>query len=158
MRRGFTLIELLIVIAIIGILAAGIISIINPMAQFQKANDAKRKSDLSQIQRALETYYQDHGFYPAAVSFMIMNTNGDGPANWGTAQWTPYMSTLPIDPSSSKKNYVYNSTPNGQAYCIYASLDREVQITNPGTCFPSGASCGTGYSCNYGISSPNVSP
>ena len=32
--------------------------------QFKKADDTKRKSDLAQIQRALEAYYQDFGMYP----------------------------------------------------------------------------------------------
>lgn len=159
LKRGFTLIELLIVVAIIGILSAGLINIINPVAQLQKAKDAQRKTDLNQIKKALEAYYQDNGHYPAAVYFMIESTGDDrSAAIWGTDQWAPYMSTLPMDPSSPKKNYVYNSIPDGQTYCIYASLDREVQITSFGSCFPSGASCGTGATCNYGVSSPNVSP
>lgn len=51
---GFTLVELLIVIAIIGLLASGLMMILNPVAQIQKANDARRKSDLGQVQKALE--------------------------------------------------------------------------------------------------------
>src|SRR3989344_9025611 len=153
-KRGFTLIELLIVIAVIGILAGGITSIVNPVAQFQKARDAQRKTDFSQIQKAFETFYQDNGKYPNAENNKIKGLNGNA-VDWG-AEWLPYMGALPKDPSSSK-NYVYNSTSNGQTYCIYASLDREVAITSPGICFPSGATCGAGAGvvCNYGVSSPN---
>lgn len=170
---GFTLVELLIVIAVIGILAGGIISLVNPVAQFQKANDSRRKADLAQIQKAFETFYQDNGKYPDSsrandsceggsnpCPYRIKGIDANNPIrNWGQS-WLPYMGTLPKDPSSSKK-YVYNSTSNGQTYCIYASLDREVTITNFGSCFPSGATCGTGsgvVACNYGVSSPNVSP
>lgn len=162
-KKGFTLIELTIVIAIIGVMAAGIISIVNPLAQLQKANDAERKSDLSQIQKALETFYQDNGKYPDTISFKIKNTNNGNAAEWGTDQWAPYMKVLPKDPSSVK-NYIYYSTVDGQTYYLYASLDRgagDAQACNGGnvcTNLPSGSSCGTGVICNYGVSTPNVSP
>lgn len=158
-KEGFTLIELLIVIAVIGILAAGVTALVNPVAQFQKANDSRRKSDLSQIQRAFETFYQDNGKYPAYSTtepiYRIVGLDGSA-VNWGLP-WTPYMGTLPKDPSSSKK-YVYYSTANGQTYYIYASLDREVNVLSH---FPSDANCSSGavvIECNYGVSSPNVSP
>lgn len=166
---GFTLVELLIVIAVIGILAGGIISIVNPVAQFQKAQDSRRKSDLSQIQKAFETFYQDNGKYPDAIDYKIKSLSDNNADNnaveWG-GPWLPYMGTLPKDPSSSK-NYVYYSpvTSNGQTYYIYASLDREGN--DPQACHldgtrcdnaPVAASCGAGAVCNYGISSPNVSP
>src|SRR5258708_13026190 len=61
---GFTLVELLTVVGIVGILLVAAILILNPVAQFQKANDAKRKSDLTQIQKALETYFNDYEKYP----------------------------------------------------------------------------------------------
>lgn len=47
--KGFTLIELLIVIAIIGILAAGITIAINPAQKINAAKNARVKSDLAQI-------------------------------------------------------------------------------------------------------------
>ncbi len=160
---GFTLIEVLVTLALIGVMATGIIVMVNPLAQIQKAKDTNRKSDLSQIQKALETYYQDIGKYPSStVDYKIKGLDGNSVV-WGSS-WQPYMATLPKDPSSSK-NYVYNSTsPDGQTYYIYASLDRganDSQACNGGAkCngVPSGAGCGTGATCNYGVSSLNVSP
>src|SRR3989344_1712300 len=61
---GFTLIELIIVIALISIFIAGAIAVLDPLAQIQKANDARRKSDLTQIQKALESHYDDFQKYP----------------------------------------------------------------------------------------------
>ena len=161
-QKGFPLIKLLIVIAVIGVLAVGAITIINPLSQIQKAQDARRKSDLSQIQKAIEQYYQNIGSYPpyfAASDYRIKGLDGNA-VNWGDS-WLPYISTMPSDPSSSK-NYVYFST--GQTYYIYATLDRganDSQVCNGGAAcssLPVGASCGVGTVCNYGVSSPNVSP
>ena len=59
--RIFTLIELLVVVAIVGILASGLMAVINPAARIGQARDAQRKSDLHQIQTALEAYYNDNG-------------------------------------------------------------------------------------------------
>jgi len=162
--RGFTLIELLIVIGIIGVLAAGTIVLLNPLAQIQKAHDAQRKSDFSEIQKALEMYYQDYNSYPPSSSdfkIKIPDTTGDGTiVNWGSS-WAPFMSTLPSDPSSTQ-NYVYFS--DGQAYRLYASLERGANDPqtcnggNPCASLPTGATCGgAGIVCNYGTSSPNVS-
>lgn len=60
--RGFTLIELLVVIAIIGILAALIIP--SAISSQQRARDAKRKSNIAQIAKAIERYSIDYGKYP----------------------------------------------------------------------------------------------
>jgi len=150
-NKGFTLLEMIIVIGILGILAVGAIVALNPLAQFEKANDARRKSDLAQIQRALETYYQDHNQYPTNTdSYQI-----DG-VPWGSS-WQPYMNVLPEDPTSSK-HYAYYS-PDGQSYYIYASLDRVDTSDQCQGSAPCGSTtvCGGGK-CNYGVSSPNVTP
>lgn len=168
---GFTLVELLITIVIIGILVSGLILIIDPATQLQKNRDAQRKSDLAQIQKAFETFHQDNGKYPnaEAESNKIKGLDGNV-VDWG-ATWLPYMSILPKDPSSPSKNYVYYSHPdsNGQTYYIYASLDRGGN--DPHACTGSNNACSgppigsninmqnaCGGVCNYGVSSPNVSP
>lgn len=146
-------------------MATGIIVAVNPLAQFQKARDAKRKSDLSQIQKAFETYYQDNGKYPSSSSDYKVKGLDGGTIQWGSP-WQPYMNVLPKDPSSSK-NYVYYSiSQDGQTYYVYASLDRGGN--DPQACFSTGAACSSavsngvgaqcGGNCNYGVSSPNVSP
>lgn len=161
---GFTLIELIIVTAIIALIATASIAVLNPFSQFQKARDSRIKSDLSQIQKALETYYEDNGKYSANASscaYGISGNNSDGNdcIEWGKS-WQPYMNIVPQD-STSSHTYVYYS-PNGQTYYLYANLGRgaaDPQVCNDGNvCInvPSGASCGG--SCNFGVSSPNVSP
>jgi general secretion pathway protein G len=165
--RGFTLIELLVVLGILGILAAALLVTINPVAQLQKGNDARRKSDLESTQRALELYYQDNGSYPPSSSSYTITNSGIS-VNWGSS-WQPYIATLPKDPSSTDA-YVYYSPPssNGQSYYLYASLQRganDPDVCNGGSAcksiqagggFPAATACGA--TCNYGVSSTNVSP
>ena len=164
--RGFTLIEIIIAIALFSIFIAGAINILDPAAQLQKANDARRKSDLSQIQKALETYYNDFAKYPpSSPSYKIMFPDNTE-LSWG-GQFGSYMVELPKD-SKSSQSYIYFST--GQAYYLYASLERknkDSQVCNPDgnsatddkcTNSPASASCGSGVVCNFGVSSPNVNP
>jgi len=61
-KRGFTLIELLVVIAIIGLLSS--IILVSLQGVRAKARDARRLSDMKQIQLALELYYDSNGSYP----------------------------------------------------------------------------------------------
>ena len=164
---GFTLLELLITISVLAIVIAGAVIVLDPISALEKANDARRKSDLSQIQRALEQFYQDHRKYPSNTSEYkikdISNPDPDVGIGWGNP-WLPYMGTLPKDPNDSK-SYVYTRS-DLNTYLLYASLDRggnDAQACNPdGTACPSapttGEPCGTGEVCNYGVSSPNVSP
>lgn len=164
-KDGFTLVELLVVIGIIGILVAAALLVLNPIAQFQKANDAKRKGDLAQIQRALEIYYHDLGKYPQSSSDYKIIYNGNT-ASWGSNLFMPYMTTLPQDPTPAR-TYVYFSTPanNPQSYYLYASLERDndPQLCNKGSACSSLANNGVsstacGFICNFGVSSSNVSP
>lgn len=59
-KNGFTLIELLVVITVLGILAAGILIIINPLEQFAKTRDVERINMLSQLSRAFVAYMVSH--------------------------------------------------------------------------------------------------
>ena len=52
-EQGFTLIELLIVIVIIGILSGVLLSVINPAAQRDRANQTVMKSNLDKIRMAI---------------------------------------------------------------------------------------------------------
>lgn len=163
---GFTLVELLTVIGVIGIILTAVLLILDPVAQVQKANDAKRKADLSQVQKALETYFQDNGKYPPVSSssplYRMVRLDGTT-ADWGQ-QFTPYMSTLPKDPISTR-NYAYYTNSSRQSYYLYAALERnnDRQFCNGGNpCtslisngIPSNACGGT---CNYGVSSTNTNP
>ncbi|MFZ2835796.1 MAG: prepilin-type N-terminal cleavage/methylation domain-containing protein [Candidatus Saccharimonadales bacterium] len=74
--NGFTIVELLIVIVIIGILAA--ITIVAYNGIQNRARDAQRKSDLSQIAKALQMYKLDNGSYPSISSGCASGSSGNG--------------------------------------------------------------------------------
>lgn len=65
-NKGFTLIELLVVIAIIGILSSVVLASLNSARE--KSRDAKRVSDIKQLQLALELYFDTNGEYPALLT------------------------------------------------------------------------------------------
>ncbi len=120
---GFTLLELLVVIGVIGTLSVVLILLINPLGQLQKAHDSKRKTDLKQIQIALELYRNTHGHYPPMNNqYEIKDEDANKVIPWGSP-WPPYINILPIE--SSERKYVYYST--GSQYALYASLERGSQ-------------------------------
>ena len=68
-RSGFTLIELLVVIAIIGVLASIVLASLNNARR--KSRDARRVTDVKQLQLALELYFDSVGQYPATLSLVV---------------------------------------------------------------------------------------
>ncbi len=138
-------------------MASVVIAVLDPLEQFKKSSDARRKSDLAQVQRALEVYYNDFNEYPGSFNGKIStDSTANGVVDWGQT-WKPYMDVLPTDP---KRNYSYGYYSTGQSYALYASLERgtrDPQVCDVQPCTNStGISCGG--ECNYGVSSPNISP
>ena len=111
-QRGFTLIELLVVIAIIGLLSTLAVVALNNARQ--KSRDARRVSDIKQIQTALELNYNDANSYPATL------TMGTDPIAFGG---TTYMAITPSNPtpadgSCGSSVYVYATTDANSTYNI----------------------------------------
>ena len=122
--RGFTLIELLIVIAIIGVLASIILASVSSARQ--KSRDARRLTDIKQIQNALELYYDSQvSEYPLA-STTCDDTYANGLEELVTGGFIP---TVPRDPlpnaGGTLKCYFYttNDTSPRKAYHLGAMLE-----------------------------------
>ncbi len=135
--RGFTLIELLVVIAIIGILSSVVLASLNSARV--KARDARRMSDLEQLQTALELYYSTNGHFPND------GVSGTYAGCWqGTGNWIPdganyawssgYIGKQPQDPAdiccwpegncgSAGQPGTYEYWSNGSKYLIAARLE-----------------------------------
>jgi len=126
-NKGFTLIELLVVIAIIGILSSVVLASLNSARQ--KARDAKRLSNLTQIRTALEMYYNDNGQYPKpgwGWRSECSAWGGLAPDQVVPGLIPAYMPSFPADPSMNKvvstSCYLYLS--NGTDYAL---LDHNIQ-------------------------------
>jgi prepilin-type N-terminal cleavage/methylation domain-containing protein len=126
-NQGFTLVELLVVIGVLGVLVAGILIAVNPAQQLAKARDAQRKSDLRNIQEALNRYQAVNGSYPTATNW-VFSKNAD--------PWIPgldqSMKNIPKDPVNNINNpwvegrhtYAYRSH-NGLHYNLVAQLEND---------------------------------
>jgi len=123
-QKGFTLVELLVVIAIIGLLATlSVIALNNARA---KSRDAKRISDIKQIQTALELYFNDVNQYPTSLGSTIAT---------GTPT-TTYMQVVPTPPTppSTITQYTYLGTNTGTpTYTIQYVLEGAMGSINAGT-------------------------
>jgi len=145
-KTGFTLIELLVVIAILGILAT--IGLGSFQSSQMKGRDAQRKSDLGQIQRALEMYYNDKGRYPDKIP-----SSGE---EWADRGGALYMKSVPGDPRGG--DYCYETDLGvGTFYKLYAKLenikDPAIEKTGCANCL---CSCGGQAGYCYKITSPNA--
>ena len=104
-QKGFTLIELLVVIAIIGMLSSVVLASLNSARE--KSRDARRLSDVRQLQTALELYFDSVSppEYPDALSSLV---SGD------------YIPQVPTDPRTGA-DYYYDNVTNGDAECAVAT-------------------------------------
>lgn len=117
-ERGFTLVEIIFVGAIVAILASLIFA--NLGEAKKKPRDAKRMSDLGQIQLALRMYKDVEETYPPALN--------DGPIGVGGAIDTVLQSYLPtifkdsMQDSDANYGYFYDSSYD----CTIAGPNKKV--------------------------------
>ncbi len=165
LRRGFTLIELLIVISIMGILAAVLLA--NMANSAKLGRDAERKSNLRNLQNAIEAYKHTYGRYPEvgcgvnpadyefAHESNCVNYIEGASINGSVKAFVPkFIDRLPHDPSlGSNQGYSYITNPEGTVYKIMAMNTVEadtLDYTSPfkscdigyggGSTYPNGAS------------------
>jgi len=119
-KRGFTLLELLVVISILSILIT--LGLSSFSTSQKKGRDAKRKSDLKEIQQALEQYYSVCGYqYPLPSGTFFTSINCVSPS-------LSIMPTIPSDPRATP--YFCGPTPAAEnctasSYTICALLESE---------------------------------
>lgn len=96
--RGFTLIELLIVIAVLGILAAATLAVLDPIDKIRAGNDSKVMSDIVGIAKAAEAYaVANDGTYPTGTGDLV--TSGD-------------LRSVPKPPGGYGANYTWSGGGN----------------------------------------------
>lgn len=114
-KKGFTLLELLTVIAIVGMLS--VMGFSNVSRQTKKSYDAKRKTDIHELQVALESYFTDNQKYPVSLPAKgLPLASPDGQ--------TIYLNRMPADPLA-RDPYLYTywatpaATPETYIICAY---------------------------------------
>ena len=152
-NKGFTLIELLIVIAIIGILAAAVVLVLNPGQIFAQARDSQRISDMATVNNAINIWLGDNstttwsqtwnctsGTIPpggtgtcTTVTSRAVNGGGWVPINFTLISSGSPLSVLPMDPSNGSTctsgqtpnvcMYSYHSSSTFGQYKLYANLE-----------------------------------
>jgi len=129
---GFTLIELLVVVAIIGLLSSIILSSLNSVRT--KARDARRITDLNEIRKAVEFFYNDYGKYPQLsgggtwldiynrLKRCLESTNSTD-CNMTVTSGVSYIPRVPQDPLGDTRTYYYYHCSSGQRYRLRAALE-----------------------------------
>jgi prepilin-type N-terminal cleavage/methylation domain-containing protein len=122
--NGFSLVELLVVLGIIGVLAGTVIASLT--SSRGKARDAKRVSDMSELQKAFATYYHDCGQYPP-----IFTLTEDAGCTGGTTLGS-YISAIPTNPTPGGIDYTYTYDGLTDTYVVDFVLEDQVNNLDAG--------------------------
>lgn len=114
-KKGFTLIELLVVIAIIGILSSVVLASLSTARQ--KSRDAKRISDVGQIQLALELFFDASQSYPSTTPGVF--TGQDAAVQQLASASYAFLPKVPVPPPGASLTYIYHgiTVANGTLDC-----------------------------------------
>lgn len=104
---GFTLVELLVVIAVLGVLAAGVLVAIDPFEQLQRGRDSGRRSAITELGRGAEKYNTTQ---TTALTHEVNNSWMDKLLNNGDIK------VKPVNPNPS--GYTACTTNNEEGYCF----------------------------------------
>jgi general secretion pathway protein G len=99
-ERGVTLVEMMVVLVIIGLVAA--IVAINVLPAQDRARAEKARTDISNLEQALELYRLDKARYPTMDEGLAALTGAGGAAAGASA----YIRRLPDDPWGRPYQYV----------------------------------------------------
>jgi len=149
-NRGFTLIELLLVISIIGLLTS--ISVVSLAGVRDRARDARRLTEMKQLQALLEIFNEENGSYPTtpddnfgldgSYPWIISN----GPAGFTyynsckRADWIPGMAAYtPVLPRESintldRRCFMYGSDGNDYRLIYYNVEGMDCSPPNSSAC------------------------
>lgn len=140
-KSGFTLIELLVVVAIIGVLATVILASLGSARD--KAREARYKSEIKNMQTALEMYRLDNDTYPVRGYWSGICSSFGSRGDTGSNGWVPnlapdYIPVLPLIPDSSSticNGYVYMGGSDGYVLLLHEADDFGLSLPPNGDYF-----------------------
>jgi prepilin-type N-terminal cleavage/methylation domain-containing protein len=121
-KKGFTLLELLVVIGIIGLLASMVLASLDGTKK--RGRDARRISDIKQIQLALELYYDTNNVFPSnntSTTFDPTLLTGPG-----------FIPVVPTDPltNTAYRYTAYAAAGGNSGTCISYHLGATLESAN----------------------------
>lgn len=130
-KKGFTLVELLVVMAVIAVLAAGLIVGIDPVQKSRQAQDVRAKDAVVAIAGAMRAYAAGDpgGLYPADLTGLQTEYKGTPP----TYLTVTYSTTVPVI-TASIQSTKYCSTLNGCTWRWDTTLGNVLCVSGTGTC------------------------
>ncbi|ARN57543.1 type II secretion system major pseudopilin GspG [Sedimentisphaera salicampi] len=118
-RKGFTLIELLLAVVILAVLAAVVVPKFT--GRSEEARVSAAKTDISNIELALDSYEIDTGDYPSdseGLEALVDKPSGNDSERWKG----PYLKRgVPDDPWGNEYNYEYPGRHNEYGYDLYSN-------------------------------------
>lgn len=119
-KKGFTVLELLIVVAIIGILSAATLVLLSDTRA--RGRDAKRLSDMREIEKALNLYHASHANFPVSVATTTLS--GEDPLS-NTLEGENLITELPADPQHPTLTYRYQTDSEGKTFTLTFCLETD---------------------------------
>lgn len=144
-KKGFTLVELMVVIAIIALLTSIITSSL--FGSRAKARDAKRISDIGQLQLTLAIFFDRCKQYPATLT---LGANNGCPAGITLQSYT---SSIPIAIDGSAYDYTVD-TNSYTNYVLHTKLESTNEVIKDSLSNTSKPSFASGFNCYDSTSYP----
>ena len=143
-NSGFTLVELLVVIAVLGVLAAGVLVAINPVEQLSRGRDSAKKTAVAELGRGLLAYQTSQNQLPDGVNggvswADILITAGDikvKPSNPASSTLDCSITTSATDGADGGYCYRRNATGAFVVFARAESLSEEDKAAGTATTCP----------------------
>lgn len=117
-NKGFSLIEMIVVSSLMLMLMT--VVMIGYRASAVRSRDKQREKDISQVQVALEQYYEVHGNYPVASSMNTLLSN---------AQFTEFLQNNKVQDPINTGSFQYTISSDGESYQLSYTRERDqVQV------------------------------
>lgn len=120
-KKGFTILELIVVIALIGLIASIILASFSDVRA--RNRDAKRVSDVKEIEKALSLYQIDNNRFPSSSDPSLPVTITGTDEISVLLESGGHISAVPIDPQHPSSSYTYLSPANGSDFTITFCLE-----------------------------------